>query len=277
MAILCSRSGFPVTAVYNRTPAAAAACSRQTGAVLAADAASAARVGAVVIIATADAAILQVATDAAARGGFRPGQVVLHLSGALDSTALAPARESGAWVGSMHPLASIADVASGVEHLPAARWALEGSAPAVETAAMLLRSLGATYWELPPGSKPLYHAGAVLACNYLVTLVDLAARAWAAAGIPSNEAVPGLMPLLTSTLGNLQRLGLPQALTGPIRRGDVGTVQRHLAALDAAAPDIADMYRTLGVRTLPVAVATGLPAAAEAALRAVLLAKGDVK
>jgi predicted short-subunit dehydrogenase-like oxidoreductase (DUF2520 family) len=118
-------------------------------------------------------------------------------------------------------------------------------------------SLDGDWVELKAGDKVLYHAAAVIACNYLVTLVKLATDLWQTFSIPSDQATRALLPLIRGTVHNIDTVGLPQCLTGPIARGDTGTIQKHLAALEQRAPAIASAYRELGLQTIPIALAKG--------------------
>jgi predicted short-subunit dehydrogenase-like oxidoreductase (DUF2520 family) len=97
----------------------------------------------------------------------------------------------------------------------------------------------------------------VITCNYLVTLVKLATDLWRSFGVSRPEATRALMPLLRGTLNNLENIGIPNCLTGPIARGDAGTVQKHLKALDAVDPSVAATYRQLGLQTIPISLAKG--------------------
>jgi predicted short-subunit dehydrogenase-like oxidoreductase (DUF2520 family) len=117
--------------------------------------------------------------------------------------------------------------------------------------------LGGRAIILPPGAKTLYHLAAVLVSNYTVTLTKLATDLWATFGSEPETALAALLPLLRGTVQNLTDVGLPQALTGPIARGDTGTVERHLATLRLRAPDLLDLYRALGRETIAVAAAKG--------------------
>ena len=118
-------------------------------------------------------------------------------------------------------------------------------------------SLEGRWIELKPGDKVVYHAAAVLACNYLVTLVKLATDLWQTFGVSTSEATRALLPLLRGTINNLDNVGLPQCLTGPIARGDLGTVGKHLAALENSAPELLPTYRELGRQTIPIALDKG--------------------
>ncbi len=110
---------------------------------------------------------------------------------------------------------------------------------------------------LKPADKVAYHAAAVLACNYLITLVKLATDLWQTFNVPTNQAAKALMPLLQGTLNNINNVGIPQCLTGPIARGDSGTIKKHLNALKKVAPSVLSTYRELGRQTIPVALAKG--------------------
>ena len=96
-----------------------------------------------------------------------------------------------------------------------------------------------------------------MACNYLTTLVKLADDLWQTFGIPRDEATRALLPLLQGTLNNIAAVGIPQALTGPVARGDIGTVEKHIEALRREAPDVLYTYCELGLQTIPVALAKG--------------------
>jgi predicted short-subunit dehydrogenase-like oxidoreductase (DUF2520 family) len=105
--------------------------------------------------------------------------------------------------------------------------------------------------------KVLYHAAAVIACNYLVTLTKLATDLWQTFGISTEEATQALLPLIQGTVDNLRNIGLPGCLTGPVARGDLGTIRKHLDALEARSPDLLSTYRELGRQTVPIAQAKG--------------------
>jgi predicted short-subunit dehydrogenase-like oxidoreductase (DUF2520 family) len=123
--------------------------------------------------------------------------------------------------------------------------------------------------SLPVERKALYHAAAVAASNYLVAVEDLATRLAVAAGVPPGEALRALLPLVHGTVRNLERRGLPAALTGPVARGDAEVVRTHRAALRALDPALDATYAALGRHALRVAVERGLsPARARATARA---------
>jgi len=218
----------------------------------------------VVLLAVGDDALPALAADLARAGGVRSGQVVLHLSGALTSEVLAPLGAAGAAVGSMHPLMTVgAEPARAARHLRGATFVLEGDFEAVKAADGLVRALGGVPAMIAPEAKAAYHAGAVFASNYLVTVLAEAERLLGEAGMGPAAAREALLPLARATLDNVAALGPLWALTGPIARGDAATVRRHREALG---PEARRLYDALARATLRLARERGLPAAAEAAL-----------
>ncbi len=207
----------------------------------------------VVLLAVPDSAIGDVARHLAPTG--LPKAVVLHCSGVLDRSVLAPLEGRARGLGSFHPLQTLAGDTDAAERLQAAFVALEGDAAAVAAGRELAGLLQMRPIEVDAARKPLYHAGAVIMANYTVVLAALAERVARAAGIPADAAGRIYLPLLEGTLRNLEALGPVSALTGPIQRGDATTVQRHLAALD---PGSRALYRVLGREALELARAGGL-------------------
>ena len=210
----------------------------------------------IVVLAVRDDALATCAGDLARSGAIVPGHVVLHLSGVLTHDVLAPLGALGATTGSMHPLIAFSPEPSLVaRQFRGATFVLEGDLGAVALADAIVRRLGGSPVTLAPELKPLYHAGAVFASNYLVTLVAVAARLMDEAGIAGEGALAALAPLVRATLESLETVGPVAALTGPVARGDVATVRRHLMALSHAD---ADLYRSVGRETLKLARQAGL-------------------
>jgi predicted short-subunit dehydrogenase-like oxidoreductase (DUF2520 family) len=188
---------------------------------------------------------------------WQPGKRVVHSSGVASLDILEPARQAGAEVGAIHPLQTFASIDQAIENLPGSTFALEGEGGILEELKGIAQALEGPWVKLGPGDKVLYHASAVMACNYLVTLEKLATDLWQKFGASPSEAIQALMPLLQGTLNNLNNVGLPHCLTGPIARGDLGTIQKHLKALETSAPEILPIYRELGLHTIPIALGKG--------------------
>ena len=210
-----------------------------------------------VFITTPDDAIATVCGELAEASGFARGAVVAHCSGAHPSTILEPARSCGALIGSMHPLQSFATAQQAVRVLPGSYCCIEGDADAVQVLSAAARAIEARVMTIPTEGKALYHAAAVVACNFLVALEHAALKLDEAAGIHSGDAMQSLLPLIKGTVSNLETVGIPQCLTGPIARGDVETTRRHLEAIGRKLPDLLPLYKVLGLETIEVALAKG--------------------
>lgn len=254
LAVRLSKKGYAVHAVTSRSPSSAVRLANVVSGCLPLESKQAvADACDFVFVTTPDDAIPGVIAEVR----WRPGQKVAHCSGADSLDVLEKARNDGAQVGAFHPLQTFASVDHAVENLPGSTFALEAEGDMLGTLQEMARALDGHWVVLGPGDKVLYHAAAVMACNYMVTLVKMATDLWAAFGVPPAEAVRALRPLLQGTINNIARVGLPNCLTGPIARGDVGTIRKHLDALERRAPDIAPIYREMGLRTIPIALQKG--------------------
>jgi predicted short-subunit dehydrogenase-like oxidoreductase (DUF2520 family) len=251
IALALHRAGWPVALLARSHRAVVAPLTLHPG-----DWGAALQAAELIVVATPDDAIPLVAADLAATGAICPGQIALHLAGRLDGRALAPLEPSGAAVGSFHPLQTVADPASAPERLRGAYAGVEGDPRAVAAASHLAAALGMVPVALSAGAKALYHAGAVFVANYTVTLAGVAERLAQQAGVPAELATRLYAPLLEGTAANVSALGARHALTGPIRRADLSTIQAHLAVLRG--PDRA-LYVALGRAALRLAEEAGLP------------------
>jgi predicted short-subunit dehydrogenase-like oxidoreductase (DUF2520 family) len=221
----------------------------------------------IVFITTPDAVIPEIVSTVR----WHAGQSVVHCSGADSTAILEPARKMGAQTGAFHPLQSFAGVKQAIANLPGSTIAIEAEEPLLTTLKSMAEKLNCRWIELKAEDKVIYHAAAVIAGNYMVTLVKLADDLWETFGIPREQATQALLPLLKGTLNNIETAGIPQALTGPIARGDTETVKKHIAALQQEAPDALSAYCELGLQTIPIAQAKGKIDEEKAAeLRAVL-------
>jgi predicted short-subunit dehydrogenase-like oxidoreductase (DUF2520 family) len=188
---------------------------------------------------------------------WHKGQSVVHCSGALSTDILEPAKKSGTQVGSFHPLQTFASVKQAIENIPGSTFAVESEEPLLTTLKDVATTLDSHWIELEASEKVVYHAAAVIACNYLVTLVKLATDLWQSFNIPQFQATQTLLPLIRGTIHNIDTVGIPQCLTGPIARGDIETIKKHLNALQKVAPTLLSTYQELGRQTIPIALAKG--------------------
>ena len=196
------------------------------------------------MLAVGDDQIAPVCAQLAA-GDLLCGAVVFHCSGAKSSKELQAASDAGALVASVHPVRSFADPAAVAEDFAGTFCGVEGDAAALVQLAPALAAIGARAVAIDAAAKTVYHAAAVFASNYLVTVVDAALRAYQAAGIPADVARELARPLATETLANVFRLGPEAALSGPIARGDMQTVARQQQAIDGWDAPTGALYAAL--------------------------------
>jgi len=206
-----------------------------------------------IFITTPDDAIISVAKELQ----WHAGQSVVHCSGALSTDILESANKLGAHTGAFHPLQTFASVNQAVENIPGSTFALEADEPLLSILKNMANALDGQWIELKASDKVVYHAAAVVACNYLVTLLKLATDLWQTFNIPQERATQALLPLVRGTIHNIETVGIPQCLTGPIARGDTGTIKKHIDALQKEAPGVLSTYRELGIQTIPIALAKG--------------------
>jgi predicted short-subunit dehydrogenase-like oxidoreductase (DUF2520 family) len=211
-----------------------------------------------VLITTPDGEIARTYAAIVKHNGFSPGATALHCSGALPSTILTAPGDAGVARGSFHPLQSFAATTmTDGNPFHKIMAAIEGEPQAVIMAAQLGKALGASCFTIPTESKILYHAAAVVASNYLVTIVDIAFSFLESAGISRQDAVTILYPLIQGTLANIKAVGIPEALTGPIARGDLKTIADHLQDIRNHNKDRLEIYSQLGIHTIRVACERG--------------------
>ncbi|TFH63921.1 MAG: DUF2520 domain-containing protein [Gemmatimonadales bacterium] len=208
-----------------------------------------------VFLGVPDEMLPEISMALAALGEAPPGCAAFHLSGALGTDPLAPLLEKGYSVGTLHPLQSLADPVLGAELLRGAYFAVSGEPSAILVARRIVSHLGSYVFTVPVARRPLYHAAAVFASNYLAGLIGAAARLMVQAGLPEDVALEAILPLARGSLENLGRLGPVRALTGPVSRGDVETVRLHLRVLE---PRERTLYASLGLEILKLAGEGGL-------------------
>jgi predicted short-subunit dehydrogenase-like oxidoreductase (DUF2520 family) len=218
-----------------------------------------------IILAVPDDVIPELAGELRLYGG----QALVHTSGVLGAEALEPARAAGTQIGAFHPLVAFADTERAIAAFHGATVAIEGDDQLAASLATMAEALGATAVRLTPGSKAAYHAAAVLSAGGFVALLDAIAELAGAAGLDEEGALAIYGGLIEQTLSNARALGIRASLTGPMTRGDVGTLERHLDALARLAPDVLPLYRAAAEREIELAESRGslAPHAAESMRR----------
>jgi predicted short-subunit dehydrogenase-like oxidoreductase (DUF2520 family) len=241
---------FEVQDVLTRSPDSARRAVEFIGAGRPLDDYAALRPADVCLVGVPDDRIADCARQLFEAGGLHPGGVAFHCSGALPSTIL---HRDGVAAASVHPIRSFADPEQVARDFAGTWGGIEGETPAVEVLKDAFTAIGARTVAIDAGFKSVYHAAAVFASNYLVTLLDTAVESYARAGIPREVALELMEPLVRGTVDNVFRLGTTEALTGPIARGDVATTVRQYRAVRAWDKQRGDLYKRLGKLTAVIA------------------------
>jgi predicted short-subunit dehydrogenase-like oxidoreductase (DUF2520 family) len=270
--------GVPVLGLWARTPASA----RSAGAVAGVASYSAAPPDLLlesdaIIVAVRDDALAEVGRTLVGTGLVGRKHVLLHCSGAISAAdVFADVRDQLAGVATMHPLRAMADARLAMRDMTGTVFGIEGDAAGLSAARALVGALGGRPLVLEGAQMAAYHAAAAMASNYVVALLDGAAALLAGAGVAAEDAAAALVPLARGAVDNVAARGPAGGLTGPIRRGDRATVERHLHAL-AATPELEALYRTLGRQTVALARRAGdVDEPLQAALDAIEALLGDI-
>ena len=184
---------------------------------------------------------------------WRKDQAAVHCSGAAELSVL----KTVAQVGGFHPLQMFADPEVAARGLAGCAIAVEADEPLLSVLKQMVASLRGRLLVVPPGARAAYHAGAHYAAAFMCALLAEGIEIWKCIGIAPEDALPALVALLRGATDAVAHSGPARAMAGSIARGDADTVRRHIAALDALDPKHGDLYRTLALRTVPLALAAG--------------------
>jgi predicted short-subunit dehydrogenase-like oxidoreductase (DUF2520 family) len=256
---LLRKAGYSVTAVAARSMASAEKAANFIGAgEPGTDVVKASSHADFVFITTPDGAVKDVCDRIASGGRLKPGSLVVHMSGAHSLDLLDGTRTTGAYRAVLHPLQSVASREQGIKTLPGSYFRIEADPEAQTGARDIVAALGGIEFKLPKwspdkDSTALYHAGAVAVSNYFVALIDYGLKFYEALGADKQMALKAVLPLIRGTLYNIETLGVPDALTGPILRGDIQTVRDHLEAMRKRTPELMKLYRDLARHTVSMA------------------------
>jgi predicted short-subunit dehydrogenase-like oxidoreductase (DUF2520 family) len=224
----------------------------------------------VVILAVRDQVIAEVAQMLLGTGLINTRHVLLHCAGAASAKELlGPVAGKVAGIGTLHPLSAIADAKLSMRALKGTVFGVEGDEVGRVTAGKLVAAISGIVLPLDGTQMAAYHAAAALASNYIVAAIDAAAAVLATTGVTPDRAAQALIPLAEGALRNTAAHGTTGGLTGPVRRGDLATVSRHLDAIRDR-PELAEIYRVLARRAVEiVARIDGRDAPDRAALEAI--------
>lgn len=245
------RLGYAVPTVASRSPESAKRVAALVSGAQAAALQPTADAADLVFITTSDGAIGEVASQVR----WRAGQWAVHCSGALTLAPLAPVAAAGGAAGSWHPFQTF----GGAAPLDGATFGIDAEGELLDALERLTSDVGGFALRVPAEARALYHAASVMSCGYLTTLLHEARTLWDCAGLPPEAAMRAIGHIARSTIDNVERAGAEQALTGPISRGDQGTVRLHLEAIRERAPELLPLYGELGLRSAELAKSAGRP------------------
>ena len=203
----------------------------------------------ITFITTPDDLISATCKELSGNPSIKRGGIVLHCSGSLTSDALISIREKGCYVASAHPMRSFAKPELSVEQYSGTYCAVEGDKEALPNIRYLFNSIGSTTYEIDKMKKSSYHAAGVFASNYLVTLAQQALSCMREAGVENEMSMHVITNIMRGTVSNLEKTLSPeQSLTGPIKRGDISTIIKHIESLTDI--EQKNLYAALGKATL---------------------------
>lgn len=226
------------------------------------------------LFAVRDDAIGELAVELQAAGILDQPKTLLHCAGSLAAQdAFGDISVPMLGLGLCHPLRAISAGMSG--NFRQTTFGVQGDVKGLASATLLVQALGASSIELQAGQMPAYHAAAAIASNYIVALMDLARDVLVQAGVDGADTQLAFASLAKGAIANVAERGIPDALTGPIRRGDADTVHGHLEALGLGPSANLEAYRVLGRRCLALAEVCGDAEPEKLREIALLLAKED--
>jgi len=249
---LLKKAGYEIVAIADKSAAALRRAQSYTGGKACRKPQEVLREADCILITTPDDIILSVCKDIA-RSPLIKDKYIFHMSGAGGLDLLDPARKAGAAVGSIHPLQSFSSVDNAIQNIPSSYFGITVDAKAKTQAETIVLALGGKPIYISSQQKSLYHAAACVASNYLVSLLNVVESIYQSIGINENDAKKAYLPLIYGSLKNIELSGSVQALTGPIARGDSGTIQKHVDAINANLPQYASLYSSLGLVTVKLA------------------------
>jgi predicted short-subunit dehydrogenase-like oxidoreductase (DUF2520 family) len=255
--VLLRNAGYPITAISDRDHASAARGAEFTGGRVYDSVSEAASQATCIIISTPDDIIESVCNQIADSGAVRSGAKVIHLSGAGGCSLLAAAHRMGAHVAAIHPIQTFANIQSAISSIPGSTFGITADREIEAWAFQLVRDIGGNPFSVSESDRPLYHAAACIASNYFVALMHVAESIYRKFGLDSEEALRACWPLVEGTMRNIRDKGTTKALTGPVARGDIGTILKHLEAIQKSDPSYLQLYRTMGLLTADLALEKG--------------------
>ena len=208
-----------------------------------------------ILICTPDDVIRKVSNQISGKAGENLNcMVVMHLSGSKSLKVLESVEKKGIFTASIHPLKSFASIESAIKTIKGTVFGVTYSNNlARERAVYIVRKLDGEAVDVDDNKKPLYHAAACVASNYLVSLINYAVIVHKGIGIKPDDSLKGLLSLIKGTIDNIEKMGTKKSLTGPIARGDIGTIREHLDNFNKYLKENEYLYKIMGIETAQIA------------------------
>jgi predicted short-subunit dehydrogenase-like oxidoreductase (DUF2520 family) len=249
---LLKKAGHEIAAIADLSASHLKRAQSYTGAACFRYPSQAADQGNCILITTPDDHILSACSEIA-RSSSLKGKKVFHMSGAGGLDLLEPAAEAGASVACIHPLQSFSSIDSAISNIPGSYFGVTAAAGSKTFSVDIVRDLNGIPINISPEQKPLYHAAACIASNYFVSLMSIVESIYLSIGFSEKDARRAYLPLVYGSLKNIEKQGCAKALTGPIARGDTGTVHKHIQAMACNLPEHSSLYANMGMIAVKLA------------------------
>ncbi len=250
MGIFFKQNSLTLSGYLSRSETSSQGAADATDATIFIDLPSLVTASEVIFITTGDDQISAVINQLVQTACLTEHHTLVHTSGALSTDLFDPLLTSGCGLCSLHPIMSFSDPFTAAQNLKQTVFTLEGNEKGLAEVQRILQITGNPYSVINKSDKVLYHAAACILSNYLVTLIDSGFELLKTTGIGADEITRAFMPLISATLGNIERSGTVNALTGPLVRGDENTIDKHIEALKSQAPEFLTLYQTMGLATI---------------------------
>ncbi|KUG24313.1 hypothetical protein ASZ90_005864 [hydrocarbon metagenome] len=253
---LLKKAGYKITAISDKSPASLKRAQAYIGGESFRNPQEAVQRADCILITTPDDKISSACREIALCPAIK-NKLVFHMSGAGDLTLLESAKKAGAAVASIHPLQSFSSINQAIKNIPGSYFAITSDKKAQAPARNIVVHLGGIPFFISSNQKPLYHAAACIASNYLVALINTVESIYQAIGLNEKDAKKAYLPLVYGSLRNIENSGSIPSLTGPIARGDLGTIKKHISAISKNLPQYSSLYSSLGLIAVKVAQKKG--------------------
>lgn len=248
-------NNYTITSLFNRRLRKAESVAREVGATYFSEfPESSKELGSLIFLTVQDSEIEHSVDNLSRISHDFSGSMVVHCSGSKEASVLTPLKRRGAGIAAFHPLQTFTS-GSGTQEFRNIYFDVEADDITYNRLRNLAEHLGGQTIRITSSAKPYLHAAAVVSSNYLVALLDISGKIAALGGIDKQEAMAAMLPLVRTTLQNLESKSAAKALTGPIKRGDIETVRLHLELLKSDV-DLLDTYKSLGLETLQLSEET---------------------